>query len=238
MLKKFVIFLLLLAPMHLLAQNGFLTGNVFDNENRGTALEGVTIKNLNTKSLVITDKDGHYALSAKVGDLVSFAMVGYQTDTIYLTKLVVKNVYMRAAVNTLNAVDITSTKISPYLNTKDPNAVAAKEVEYSKERGGLRLNLGFGKQRRQNEKVQALEEYDRFQEEINRNFNEKYIKTLVKFQGQNIRDFIDMYRPTVEQVKSERPFNYDYYISSSYSAWLKLPADQRKLPSLLKKGNQ
>lgn len=238
MLKKCIIFLLLLAPLHLLAQNGFLTGNVFDNENRGTAIEGVTVKNLNSKSLVITDKDGHYALAAKVGDLVSFAMVGYQTDTIYLTKLVVKNVYMRVAVNALNAVDITTAKISPYLNTKDPNAVAAKEVEYSKERGGLRLNLGFGKHRREQEKVQALEEYDKFQEEINRYFNEKYIKTLVKFQGPNIKDFIDMYRPSVDQVKAERPYNYDYYISTSYSAWLKLPVEQRKLPSLLKKGNQ
>lgn len=235
MLKKFIIFLLLLAPLHLLAQNGFLTGNIFDSENRAVGIEGATVKNLSTKSLVITDKDGRYAIAAKVGDLVSFGMVGYQTDTVYLTRLVVKNIYLRVQINTLNTVDINSTKVSPYLDVKDPNAVAAKEVEYSKERGGLRLNLGFGKNRREQEKVQLLEENDRIQEEINRNFNEKYIKKLVKFQGPNIKDFIDMYRPTVEQVKSERPFNYDYYISNAYSTWLKLPADQRKLPSLLKK---
>ena len=54
----------------------------------------------------------------------------------------------------------------------------------------------------------------------------------------NIKDFIDMYRPTVEQVKAERPFKYDYYISNAYSTWLKLPEDQRKLPSLLKKDKQ
>jgi hypothetical protein len=135
MLKKLIILILITIPFKLLAQNNTLTGNIFDNENRTVILQGATIKNLSTKNIVLADKDGHFAISAKVGDLVSFGMVGYQTDTVYLTNLFPKNVFLRMQVNNLKPVDITSVKISPYLNTKDPEALPARRVDYSKERG-------------------------------------------------------------------------------------------------------
>lgn len=234
MLRKLIFLLLIAFPFKLLAQNNTLTGNIFDNDSRTIKLQGATIKNLNTKSVAITDADGHFVISAKVGDLVSFGMVGYHTDTVYLTNLFPKNVYLRTSVSNLDEVAVMATKVSPYLNTKDPNAMPSRPVDYNKERGGLRFNLGYGKFRRQAAKLAELEEADRYQEEISKNFNEAIIKDLVKFEGAGIRDFIDLYRPTVEQVKAETPFNYTYYIVKSYHAWLKLPPDQRKLPSLLK----
>jgi hypothetical protein len=232
MLNKLILSFLILLPFHLLAQNNVLTGNVYDNDNRSQNLQGATIKNLNTKLVVLTDKEGHFAISAKIGDLVSFGMAGYKTDTVYLTNLFPKNVFLRAAVTNLNTVDITSTKVSPYLDAKNPSAMPAKRVDYAKERGGLRLNLGYGKFRRQQAKVQELEENDVYLEEINANFNEEVIKKAVKFEGGEIRDFMGLYRPTVAQIKAERPFNYNYYIVTSYHAWSKLPADKKKLPSL------
>jgi hypothetical protein len=237
MLKKLALILLITLPFKLFAQSNTLTGNIYDNDNRTINLQGATIKNLNSRSVAITDADGHFVISAKAGDLVSFGMVGYQTDTIYLTNLFPKNVFLRSSVNNLKEVAVTATKISPYLNTKDPNAMPSRPVDYSKERGGLRLNLGYGKFKRQAAKVAELEDRDHYQEEINKNFNEATIKDLVKFEGTGIKDFIDLYRPTVEQVKAESPFNYTYYTVKSYHAWLRLPADQRKLPSLLKKAN-
>jgi len=234
MLKKLILILLLSFPAVLLAQNNILTGNIYDNESRATTLQGATIKNLNTKTVTLTDKDGHFAIAAKIGDLVSFGMAGYETDTVYLTNLFPKNVFLRMLVNNLKPVDITSVKVSPYLDAKDPNAMPARRVDYSKERGGLRLNLGYGKYRREQAKIQELEENDKYQEEINKNFNEEYIRSMVKFEGPDIKDFIGLYRPTVEQVKAERPFNYAYYTVRAYHTWLKLPPDQRKLPALPK----
>lgn len=234
MLKKLIFALLFLLPLKMMAQNNILTGNIFDNDNRTIALQGATIKNLNSQVVSITDKDGHFAISAKIGDLISFGMVGYTTDTVYLTNLFPKNVYLRMQISNLKTVDITSVKISPYLNTKDPNAVPSRRVDYSKERGGLRLNLGYGKFRRERAKIEALEEREMYLEEINKNFNEETIKNLVKFEGPGIKDFISLYRPTVEQVKAERPFNYAFYTVKAYHVWLKLPEDQRRLPPLPK----
>jgi hypothetical protein len=234
MVKRLIFALLFLLPLKMLAQNNTLTGNVFDNDNRSIILQGATIKNLNTKSVALANKDGHFAIAAKIGDLLSFGMVGYETDTVYVTNLFPKNIYLRMHTNNLKSVDITSTKVSPYLNTKDPTAMPARRLDYGKERGGLRLTLGYGKYRREQAKVKVLEELDQYQEEINKNFNEDIIKSLVKFEGPGIQDFISLYRPTIEQVKAERPFNYTYYIVKAYHSWLKLPVDQRRLPSLRK----
>ena len=233
MLKRIFLLFFLLIPTVLCAQS-VLTGNIFDNTTRSISLEGATIKNLSSKAVTLTDKDGHFAISAKVGDLVSFGLVGYQTDTVYLTNLFPKNVYLRVLVNNLNTVNIIGAKISPFLDLKDPTAMPSRQVDFSKERGGLRLNLGYNKFKRQQQKIQELEEYDDYNEEISKNFSIGFVKKLVKIDGEDLKNFMEMYRPTVSMVKAERPFNYELYTAKSYSAWIKLPVDQRKLPSLLK----
>jgi hypothetical protein len=108
----------------------------------------------------------------------------------------------------------------------------------SKERGGVRLNLGYGKWRKEQAKIQELEENDKIQQEISRNFTEEAAKNLLKFTGPDVKDFLSLYRPTVDQVKADKPFNYTYYMATAYRAWQRLPVDQRKLPPLPKlKGN-
>lgn len=233
MLKKLLLLFILVLPAKLFAQNA-LTGNVFDNDLRSLAIEGATIKNLTSKVIALSNKDGHFAIPAKIGDLISFSFSSYQTDTVYLINLFPKNVYLRAEVNTLNTVSVANIKLSPYLDLKNTGAKSAKEVEYDKNRGGIRLSLGYGKFRKDQAKIQGLMENERFQAEITENFNEETVNKAVKFEGKDIRAFLDLFRPTVDQVKAERPFNYDFYIIKAYHSWTKLPLDQRKLPSLPK----
>ncbi len=233
MLKKLLLLLVIILPINLLAQNA-LTGNIFDNDLRSLSIQGATIKNLTNKAIALSDKDGHFAVLAKTGDLISFSYAGYQTDTVYLINLFPKNVYLRAQVNTLNTVNITSTKLSPYLDLKNPEAKAARAVDYDKSRGGVRLSLGYGKFRKDQLKLQGLKENERVEAEITENFNEETVNKAVKFEGNDIRGFLDLFRPTVDLVKVEQPFNYEFYIIKAYNKWTKLPLDQRKLPSLLK----
>lgn len=234
MLKKLYLLGFLLLPLAVRAQDTYITGNVFDNEQRSLALQDVAVRNLSTKALVVTDKNGRFALVAKKGDVISFGLSGYQTDTLYLTNLFAKNIYLRAAVNTLNTVNVTTAKVSPFLDTKDPEAVAARRVDASKNRGGLRLNLGYGKWRRQQAKEAELEEAADINEEISKNFNKTVIQKLVNYKEKDLDDYIGMYRPTIEQVKTETPFNYTYYIATTFNEWKKLPAESRKMPVLPK----
>ncbi|MNY67015.1 hypothetical protein D3C86_2045210 [compost metagenome] len=94
------------------------------------------------------------------------------------------------------------------------------------------FNLGYGKYKRQQEKIRLLEERDQFQNEINTIFTEEYVSDLVKLKGQDLKDFMSLYRPPEELVKSERPFNYAMYTIKAYHTWLKLPPEQRKVPAM------
>ena len=69
-----------------------------------------------------------------------------------------------------------------------------------------------------------------YETEIRENFNEQTIHELIKLTGQELKDFINMFRPSVALVKSERPFNYSYYIAQAHQRWLKLPPHERKAP--------
>lgn len=233
MLKKLYLLCLLLLPVFAWSQT-YVTGNVFDNEQRKLALEGAAIRNLTTKAVVVADKNGRFAVPAKVGDLISIGLVGYQTDTLYLTNLFAKNIYLRSSVNALNTVNITTTKVSPFLDAKDPEAEVSKPVNYSKNRGGLRLGLGFNKMRKQQAKEQELEEAADINEQISINFNKTVVQKLVNYKEKDLEDYIGMYRPTVEQVKAQTPFDYTYYIATTFHEWRKLPADARKMPALPK----
>lgn len=230
--------MLFILPLKLLAQEDMLTGNIFDNDNRTIPLQGATIKNLRSKTVSIADKSGHFSVGAKKGDLVTFGMVGFETDTLYVINLFPINIYLLSSVNYLKAVDIGGAKISPYLDDlgNPDNKPPTKQLDMDKNRGGLRLNLGYGKWRKNQAKVQALEDEQIIVEEINAKFNEKYVRETLKFQGtkQELKNFMDMYRPTVDQVKSKRPFNYEYHIASSYQTWSNLPPNQRKLTPLSK----
>ncbi len=234
MLKKLWSLCFLLFPFIALAQSSYMTGNVFDNENRNTALQGVSVRNLSTKAVVFTDKEGHYAIGAKTGDLLSYGVAGYETDTVYLVNLFPKNIYLRMIINNLNPVNITTAKVSPFLDGKDPEASPARQLDYSKNRGGLRFGLGYGKYRRQQAKIQELEAEDEIQEEILKNFNKEVIQKLVNYKEDDLKDFIGLYRPTINQVRAEKPFNYTYYIVKSFHEWQKLPPGMRKLPPLPK----
>lgn len=233
MLKKLLILLAFGLPLNSWGQS-MLTGNVFDSEVRSLAIDGATIKNLTTKTVVLANKDGHFAISAKTGDLISYGMVGYQTDTIYLVNLFPKNIYLRVAINNLNTVNITTAKNSPFLDTKNPDAIAERQIGYSKNRGGLRLNLGYGKYRKQQAKVEELEQEDNYQEEIAKNFNKEIIQKLVNYKTEDLKDYMDMYRPSISDIRAERPFNYEYYIATTFQEWKNLPPGSRKLPSLYK----
>jgi len=61
---------------------------------------------------------------------------------------------------------------------------------------------------------------------------------LVNYKDKDLDDYIGLYRPTVEQVKADKQFDYTYYIATTFNEWKKLPAEARKLPPLPKlKGN-
>jgi hypothetical protein len=244
-MKKLILLMILVAPFRLLAQKT-VTGTVYDYENRSSPLQNVVVKNLSTQAVVTTKAAGQFNIAAKVGDVLQISFQGYHTDSLYLIDLQSKTIYLPPSSTDLREVKIQSTKVSRYLNVKpDPNAKAATRVntdglagkKNTDRAGGISLAFGSGKARREKEKVQLLEDRDSIETEIRNNFNDSTVHELTKLSGKDLTDFVSMYRPTAARVRSEAPFNYSLYIAQAHQTWLKLPADQRRLPPVPKLKN-
>lgn len=237
MLKKLLLTLILSVPVALLAQDVIL-GTVYDFEIKTLPLQDVNVRNLNNNQNTKTKASGKFVLAAKVGDVLELSLSGYHNDTLYLTSLSPKTVFLPASSTNLKEVKILSAKINPTILSPDPEAKEFKRVEADdykgkpnvSKAGGIKLNLGYGKYREKQSKAKELEEKDRYESEINSVFTEAYVSDLVKLKGQELKDFITLYRPSVGIVQATRPFNYKYYTVQAYQKWLKLPPSQRKPP--------
>jgi hypothetical protein len=239
MVKKLILFLIVALPLKMLAQ-GNVSGTVYDFENKTFPLQQVAVKNLTNQQLTVTKAGGQFTIPAKKGDLLQFTLVGYHVDTLYLTDLKPKTIYLPANSKTLKEVAIVETKLSPYLDFDNPNAKENRRISTdgiegksnTDRAGGLNFALGYGKYRREQAKIKMLEERDSYETEINRNFNEQTVHDLIKLKGQELKDFINMFKPSVGLIKSERPFNYPYYIAQAHQKWLKLPLHERRTPPM------
>lgn len=238
MLKRLIMVLLLAIPLHIFAQTG-VSGAVFDYENKNLPLQKVTIRNLNNKKMVQTGAAGQFTITANKGDLLELSLQGYHTDTLYLTDLQSKTIYLPTSSTDLKEVKIRSAKLSNDLNLKNPtNAKEFKRVSGIQPKqnvgraGGIGIAFGSGKGKREKAKEKALELNDAYQTEINQYFSEEYVHDLIKLEGQDLKDFIAMYKPSVALVSGDTLFNYDLYIAKAHQSWLKLPPEKRKLPPM------
>ncbi len=241
MIKKLMLLVLCLLPSILMAQNS-ASGKVYDFENKRLPISGVYVRNLSNKQSTKTMSGGNFNIAAKIGDLLEFSYVGYHTDTVYLINLSPRAIYLPASSTNLKEVSIRGAKVNSSILSPDPEAKEFKRIETDALRGkgnndragGLKFNLGYGKYKRQQEQVKKLEERDFYETEINNVFTEKYVSDLVKLKGQELKDFMSLYRPSVVLVQTERPFNYAYYTVKAYHTWLKLPPAQRRPPAVPK----
>lgn len=241
MFKRLLLILILFVPVTLLAQDVIL-GTVYDFEIKTLPLQEVNVRNLNNNQSTKTKASGKFVLAAKAGDVLEFSLNGYHNDTLYITNLSPKTVYLPASSTNLKEVKILSTKINPTILSPDPEAKEFKRVEADDYKGkpnvsragGLKFNLGYGKYKEQQAKAKELEEKDRYETEINSVFTEAYVSDLVKLKGQELKDFMTIYRPSVLLVQATRPFNYKYYTVQAYHKWLKLPPSQKKPPQVPK----
>ena len=107
-----------------------------------------------------------------VGDLIEFSAVGYHTDTLYLTSLLNRSIYLPVKSTSLADVDVRAVRMnSQVTDAKDPLAekytllntggnLGRKRMKDKV--GGLNLNLGYGKYKRQQRKEADLARLQRY----------------------------------------------------------------------------
>ncbi len=208
---------------------GLLKGTVYDNAT-SAKLSNVFIRDNNNKQLGLTDKDGNFTLKTETGHLVIFDSPGYMSDTLYVVDMTPKKIQLVVKTIALREVTINSTRQAfdphkeyPDVYTKSKLYVLSPTTWFGKEATDARRLKHYFKLEQQERRVDAV-------------FTRSYVGSIIPLKGQDLDDFMTMYRPTYAFVNSNNSESLAVYINDNYKKYQALPPEKRHVQSLT--GNQ
>ncbi len=199
---------------------------------------GVTVQNLSNKATIATDAAGAFSIVAKTGDMLKFSSMGYKADTVLLTSLDVITVYLIPEQNMLNEVKVKELEFPPGAFAFKPmmGPLGSKVVRYQTDKsgnpiGGIKMSpsalFGNGK----NKSEEKIERYE-MDADISKVFNEETLGKYLPFTGQELTNFVILYKPSVETFTNPN-FKMAEYINACYQKFMWIPADKRKSKELV-----
>lgn len=224
---------ILFLPLFFVSQKGFsqaiLQGKIYE-RNTTRAIPGVKVTNTISNEVVISDTAGHYQLKAKLGDKVIFEGFAYKTDTLYVYRLQQTTIFLTPKINELAEVQVGNQgpDLSGWVWRSGRRSPREKEIKATGKIPTGYIGNFFRKKKRDARNRKRWE----IQNEIDRRFSPFNIGYFVPLKGQELYDFIGLYKPTVAQYISSR-FDFILYLNDSYKEFMKLPPGKRKLPPLI-----
>ena len=202
-----------------------LKGSVFES-GTNNKMPNVFIRDNNTKQLTITDDKGNFEIKTEVGHVLIFDSPGYISDTLYVVDLARKKISLITKTIALREVSINSTRETfdphkeyPEIYTKSKVYVMSPTTWFSKE----------GKDARRLKHYFIREEQERHIDAV---FTRAYVGSMVPLKGQDLENFMTLYRPTYAFLVSNNSESLAVYINDSYKKFEALPPDKRSLPRL------
>jgi hypothetical protein len=222
--KYFLTFLVCLIASWVSAQD-LLKGTVYENGSN-IRLNNVFIRDKNTKQLTLTDKDGDFRIKTEAGHLLIFDSPGYVSDTLYVVDLTPKKIMLVGKTIALREVSINATRQNfdpqkeyPEVFEKSKVYVLSPTTWFSKEGKDARRLKRYFKQEAEERHVDAV-------------FTRAYVGGIVPLRGEELENFMTMYRPTYAFITSNSSESLAVYINDCYKKFEALPPDRRVLPKL------
>jgi hypothetical protein len=220
----FIIIIFLFASTFAHSQD-LLKGTVYEN-GTNTRLTNVFIRNNNNKQITITDKNGNFSIKAATGHLLIFNSPGYVSDTLYLIDVLHKRINLVPKTINLSQVNITATRQAfnprveyPEIYEKSKVYAFSPSTWFSKEGKDARRLKRYFRREAEERQVDAV-------------FSPVYVGSIVPLKGQDLANFISLYRPTYAFLKSNNAESMVAYINDCYKKYMALPPDKRSLPAL------
>jgi len=208
-----------------------IKGRVFERNTR-LVLSGIRVQVLETKQLAITDDDGRFAITAKLGDKLIFAGLAYLTDTVVITRYEME-VLLTSKENMLGVVTVNSNNMgapNAFKPAPDP-LYLSKNLSYQ-QNGGLSLTIpDWNKDQKKKEREEKMIDDNQTMDKIAAVFTATTVAKYIPLKGTVLDDFVALYRPDVK-VFTAKDFNMANYINDCYIKFMKLPPDQRHLEKL------
>ncbi|WP_461453508.1 peptidase associated/transthyretin-like domain-containing protein [Mucilaginibacter sp.] len=189
-------------------------------------LSNVFIKDVTNKQLTLTDKNGNFEIKSAPSHLLIFTSPGYISDTLYVVDMNPKHVKMQIMNIALREVKINGTRTAFDPKEEYPEVYQKSKVYI------LSPTTWFGKDSRDARHLRRYFTMEQQEEEIDKVFNTAYVSSLVPLRGQDLEDFMTLYRPSYSFVHNNNTQTMAVYINDSYKKFKALPANKRKLDRL------
>ena len=221
-MKKYLLllFLIFCKVIHLDAQT-IIHGEVRDLLT-GNILENVNIKNIFSQRGMTIKSDGQFSIEVKKGELLEFSKIGFQTVRVRIQSEKEPDFYkivMDKVPIILREVDIRG---KPLDFKKDSiryretyNIVMSKQRKDDIDMRSMPLAM-LSKKNRQEWAFQKM--YDKWEEEkyIDYVFNDKLVKRITYLDNEDLKRFMDYYRPSYDFLRNVSEYEYLDYIKSCY----------------------
>lgn len=219
-----LIFALLVLSTQLKAQSNDVEGVIFE-KGASIRVSGAKIININNKNSVQSNGLGVFNLSASIGDTLNISKEGYADMAVIISSdrdLVIQlaksiqleevNVTAQTKKQELDEIKNQYRKKGSYYGGKPPllsyifTPITALYELFGKTPGqARRFNRYY---------YRELE-----QSEIDRRFNPYTIKPLTNYEGKDLQNFLDIYRPQYSQLTKWNDYDLLNYIKQSVAAF-------------------
>ncbi len=200
-----------------------LKGSVFEAKSP-RKLANVFVRDINSKEISLTDNLGNFTIRTLINHTLVFSSPGYVSDTLYLVDLRPKKIELVIQGISLREVNVTSTRsFNPREEYPDV---------YEKSKFALSPSRIFGKESKNARRLKHYFELEADERQIDSIFNAAYVSSVVPLKGQELENFMSMYRPSLAFLKKTPHSSLTLYINDSYKKFMALPPDKRSLQKL------
>ena len=186
-------------------------------------LPNVFVRDNTAKRYTLTDKQGNFEIRTETGHLLIFDSPGYISDTLYVVDMTPKKIVLEAKTIALREVNISATRQAfdpqkeyPEVYQKSKVYVLSPTTWFSKEGKDARRLKHYFKTEAEERHVDAI-------------FTRAYVGSIVPLKGQELEDFMTMYRPSYAFIVGNNGPSLAVYINDCYKKFEALPPDKRRL---------
>lgn len=188
-------------------------------------LQDVFVKNTANKQLALSDKNGKFEIPAEVGNLLIFSSPGYVSDTLYVVDMKPKDIQLALQSIALREVNVKA-------NAKfDPRSEYPEVYERSKVYV-MSPSSWFGKSGKDARRLKHYFKHEAEERSVDSAFSRAYVGSLVPLKGDQLEDFMTMFRPTYAFLRNNQGESMAVYVNDSYKKWMALPPEKRKVQHL------
>jgi len=203
----------------------YIRGNVVD-AGTGTRLSDVFVRDITNKQITITDKSGKFEIKSETGHILIFSSPNYVADTLYVVDLTLKHVELKTKTISLREVNITAQRLAFDPHKEYPDVYEKSKVY------PLSPSTWFGKEARDARRLKRYFAREEQERKVDQVFNRVYVGSIVPLKGQELEDFMQLYRPSYAFITSNNSESLAVYINDSYKKWQALPPEKRHLQKL------